>query len=65
MQRLLAAPCVRILRIVSSQVGGRMLTEAEAPDQQTLEKSFKARYVYCEWIVRIELDAQTQRITEY
>jgi len=65
MLRLLAATSVKVLRIVSSQVGGRMLTEAEAPDQQTLEKFFEAHYVNCEWIMRIDLDAQAQGITEH
>ena len=65
MQRLLAATEVEVRRVVSSQVGGRMLTEAEAPDRQTLEKFFEANYVNCEWIMRIDLDAQSRGITEY
>jgi hypothetical protein len=65
MQRLLAATEVRVLRAVSSQVGGRMLTEAEAPDRQTLEKFFDAHFVNCEWIMRIDIDAQPGGITEY
>lgn len=65
MRRLLAATEVKVLRIVSSQVGGRMLTETEAPDRQILEKFFEAHYVNCEWIMRIDLDAQPQGITEY
>ena len=31
---------VNIRRCVASQIGGRMLVEAEAPDQKTLEKFF-------------------------
>jgi hypothetical protein len=65
MQRLLAATNVKVLRAVSSQVGGRMLIEAEAPDRQTLEKFFEAYYINCEWIMRIDLDAQPEGITEY
>jgi hypothetical protein len=65
MQRLLGATEVQILRVVSSQVGGRMLTEAEAPDRQTLEKFFDAHHVNCEWIMRIDLDALPEGITEY
>lgn len=65
MQRLLAASQVKVRRIVSSQVGGRMLTEVEAPDRQTLEKFFEANYVNCEWSMRIDLDAQVGGVTEY
>lgn len=65
MQRLLAAKDIKVLRAVSSQVGGRMLTEAEAPDRQTLEKFFEEHYVNCEWIMRLDLDARPEGITEY
>lgn len=65
MQRLLGATDVKVLRIVSSQVGGRMLTEAEAPDRQTLERFFEANFIKCEWIMPIDLDAQAGEITEY
>lgn len=65
MQRMLAATEVKILRAVSSQLGGRMLTEVEAPDRQTLEKFFAAHFVNCEWIMRIDIDAQPGGITEY
>jgi hypothetical protein len=65
MQRLLSSTEVKVLRVVSSQVGGRMLTEAEASDQQSLEKFFETHYVSYQWIMRIDLDAQPQGITEY
>lgn len=65
MRRLLASTDVNVIRAVSSQVGGRMLTEAEAPDQRTLEKFFEANYVNCEWIMRIDLDGQAKGVTEY
>lgn len=65
MQRLLAATDVKVFRAVSSQLGGRMLTEAEAPDRQTLEKFFEKHYVNCEWIMRLDLDARPEGITEY
>lgn len=65
MQRLLADPEVKVLRVVSSQVGGRMLTEAEAPDRRTLQRFFDAYYVNREWIMPIGLDVQPQGITEY
>src|SRR5690348_8781214 len=38
MQDLLAATHIRVCRCVASQVGGRMLTEVEAPNQAALEK---------------------------
>lgn len=64
-KQLLASTDVKVIRVVSSQVGGRVLAEAEAPDQQTLKKFFEANYVNCEWIMRIDLDAQEQKIIEY
>ncbi len=65
MKELLAAPDVKVRRCVASQLGGRMLTEVEAPDQTTLEKWFDARRVNCEWIMRIDLDARDGSVTEY
>jgi hypothetical protein len=65
MQQLLGATDIKVRRIVSSQIGGRMLTEAEAPDQPALEKFFTTHRVNCEWIMRIDLDAQEEGIQEY
>jgi hypothetical protein len=65
MQQLMAATEVKIRRLVASQLGGRMLTEVEAPDQPTLEKFFDAHRVNCEWIMRIDLDAHGGNVTEY
>jgi len=65
MEQLLGATEIKIHRIVSSQIDGRMLTEAEAPDRSALEKFFEAHYVNCEWIMRIDLDAQKEGIREY
>ena len=65
MQKLLAAPGVKVRRAVASQVGGRMLTEADAPDQATLEGFFAAHRINCEWIMRIDLDGQNGNVTEY
>jgi hypothetical protein len=65
MKGLLNGKQVKVRRCVSSQIGGRMLTEVEAPDQQTLEKFFQAHYVNCEWIMRIDLDAKEGGVTEY
>jgi len=64
MQELLASTDIKVRRCVASQLGGRMLTEAEAPDQPTLEKWFQARWINCEWIMRIDLDAQDGTVTE-
>ncbi len=65
MKELLAATDVKVRRCAASQLGGRMLTEVEAPDQMTLEKWFDARRVNCEWIMRIDLDGKEGSITEY
>lgn len=65
MQRLLVATNVKAIRVVSSQLGGRMLAETEAPDRQTLEKFFEVNYVNCEWIMPIDLDALPQGIIEF
>lgn len=58
-------PGTKVIRVVLSQVGGQMRTEAEAPDQQTLEKFLEVHHVNCEWIIGIDLDAQAKGITEY
>ena len=65
MKQLFAATEVKVRRVVSSQLAGRMLTEVEAPDQPTLEKFFSARYVNCEWIMRIDVDAKDGNVAEY
>lgn len=65
MQELVAAPEVKIRRCVSSQIGGRMLVEAEAPDRETLEKCFAARHVNIEWMMPIDLDAGNGNVKEY
>ena len=64
MQELLTSTDIKVRRCVASQIGGRMLTEAEAPDQPTLEKWFQARWINCEWIMRIDLDAHDGTVTE-
>ena len=56
---------VKIRRTVASQIGGRMIIEAEAPDQKTLEAFFEKNRFTCEWAMRIDLDAQDGKITEY
>jgi hypothetical protein len=64
MRKLLGASEVKIRRAVASQHGGRMLTEAEAPDQSTLEKFFEAQNINCQWVVRIDLDAHGDSVTD-
>ena len=64
MHALVNADDVKVLRCVSSQIGGRMLTEVECPDQPTLEKFFASRHINCEWIMRIDLDAHAGNVTE-
>ena len=56
---------VKVRRCLSSQIGGRMLIEVEAPDQPALEKFFQAHHMNCEWINRIDLDAKEGAVTEY
>jgi len=65
MLTLMNAKEVEVRRCLSSQIGGRMLTEIEAPDQPTLEKFFESRYVHSEWIMRVDLDAKDRTVTEY
>ncbi len=65
MKDLLEAKEVIVRRSVSSQIGGRMLVEAKAPDQKTLEKFFEDRRINCEWVMRIDLDAREGEITEH
>lgn len=64
MQELLNSKQVSIRRCLASQIGGRMLVEAEAPDQKTLEKFFAERNINCEWVMRIDLDAHDGTVTE-
>ncbi len=65
MRELAAAKGVGIRRSVASQLGGRMLIEAQAPDQATLERFFESHRVNCEWIMRIDLDVEEGKVTEY
>ena len=65
MQELLTASDMRVCRCVASQLGGRMLTEVEAPDQPTLQRWFDARRINCEWIMRIDLDGKGGSVIEY
>lgn len=65
MKELLEAKAVNIRRSVCSQIGGRLLVEAEAPDQKTLEGFFAERNINCEWVMRIDLDARNGEIIEH
>jgi hypothetical protein len=56
MQELLHTKGVKLRRSVASQIGGRMLTEVEAPDQATVENFFESHRINCEWVMRIDLD---------
>ena len=56
MQTLLAAKEVKVRRCVAGQIGGRMLTEVEAPDMATLEDFYKSQRINCEWIMHIDVD---------
>ena len=64
MKQLLCSGEVAVRRCVASQIGGRMVTEIEAPDQTTLEKWFQAKRVNCEWIMRIDIDARSGEVRE-
>jgi len=65
MRELAAAKDVGIRRSVASQLGGRMLIEAEAPDQVTLERFFESHRVNWEWIMRIDLEVEEGKVMEY
>jgi hypothetical protein len=64
MKALLTATDMKVRRCVASQIGGRMVTEVEAPNQPTLEKWFAARRINCEWIMRLDLDGREGTVTE-
>jgi hypothetical protein len=65
MQNLMESKEIKVRRCLSSQIGGRMLTEVEAPDQLTLEKFYQSNFLNCEWLMRIDLDANDGVVTEY
>lgn len=56
---------VRVRRAVSSQHGGRMLLEIEAPDQPTVEKWIQANRLNSEWVMRIDLEGDSESIREH
>ncbi len=63
-EELLAAREVKVRRAVASQIGGRMLTEVEAPDQTAVEKFFDSHRVNCEWVMRIDLDGRGESVSD-
>ena len=63
--QLLNSNEVKVCRCVSSQIGGRMLIESEAPDQASLEKFLVSRHMVSEWIMRIDLDGREGSVSEY
>ena len=65
MQGLFVASEIQVRRSVASQIGGRFIVEAEAPDQKSLETFFESRRFNCEWVMRIDLDAQNDNLTKY
>jgi hypothetical protein len=65
MEELLADKDIKVHRALSSQIAGRMLTEAEAPNQPALEAFFEKHRVNCQWVMRIDLDARADEIREY
>ena len=65
MQGLIRATEVKVRRLVASQIGGRMLSEVEAPDQPTVERFFESQRINCEWIMRIDLEANDGSVMEY
>jgi hypothetical protein len=56
---------VKVRRLVASQIGGRMLSEVEAPDQPTVERFFESQRINCEWVMRIDLEAHDGSVMEY
>ena len=62
---LLNSTEVKVRRCVSSQIGGRMLIESEAPAQAELESFLSSRHITSEWIMRIDLDAHDGKVLEY
>ena len=64
MLKLIKGKEVNVRRCLYSQIGGRMLTEVESPDQPTLQKFFASQRINCEWIMRVNLDARDSSVTE-
>ncbi len=64
MSEAMAAREVNVRRAVAGQLGGRMLLEVEAPDQETLEKWIGANRLNAEWVMRIDLDGEGGNVQE-
>ena len=56
---------VKVCRAVASQLGGRMLLEIEATDQNTIEKWIEANRLNAEWVMRIDLDGKPESVEEH
>jgi hypothetical protein len=65
MSVLMASTDLKVRRCVASQLGGRMITEIEAPDQPTLERWFEEHRINWEWIMRIDLGGEDGTVREY
>ena len=64
MRQAFEAREVQVRRAVSSQHGGRMLLEIEAPDQITVEKWIDTNRLNSEWVMRIDLEGDAESIRE-
>lgn len=64
MRQAFQAQDVHVRRAVSSQHGGRMLLEIEAPDQRAIEKWIEANRLNSEWVMRIDLEGDPEAIRE-
>lgn len=64
MSRAFGAREVTVRRAVASQLGGRMLLEIDAPDQDSIEKWIKANRLNAEWVMRIDLDGEPGSVQE-
>ncbi len=64
MKELLEAQPVTVRRAVASQLAGRMILESEARDQKSLEQFLATRNITSEWVMRIDLDAHDNHVTE-
>jgi hypothetical protein len=65
MQQAFQAPEVQVRRAFSSQHGGRMLLEIDAPDQRTVEQWIAANRLNSEWVMRIDLEGSPEEIREH
>jgi hypothetical protein len=65
MKDLMASTDLEVHRCVAGQLGGRMITEIEAPDQSTLERWLEKHRLNWEWIMRVDLDGKDGNVQEH